>query len=327
MATNTPTPQDIWSALRNAGASAIQAAGIMGNMLAESSFDVESHNPHDPAQGCPGAQSWGLVNWNDCSHPNARGLVTGNPQNDLKAQIAYLVQSGGLAAATGNDPASAGASFAANYERCQGCSGGAQQQERARNAASVYQAATSGDWSSFSAETAVNAAADQNAPGAGQGSGVSGCAVPLPSIGPIGGGCLITNSQVKALKGGLLVIAGGTLFVVGGLVLVAYGFQRTGAAGAASKALQATPVGRGATQAGRAAGGRTGASQTRRQRAARQRSDLRRDIASGKVTYPDEADEPRVQTAARQSSARNQEIARRRRSDYDRRITRRSTAA
>jgi hypothetical protein len=92
--------------------------------------------------------------------------------------------------------------------------------------------------------------------GAG-GAGPSGCAIHIPSFAGIGGGCLITNSNLKAIKGGLLVWAGGGVFAMGVLVLAAYGFQRSGAAKTASKALKVTPVGKVARAANRTTGGAT----------------------------------------------------------------------
>ena len=66
----------------------------------------------------------------------------------------------------------------------------------------------------------------------------SGCVITMP----VTGGCILTRSNLKALKGGLLLAAGGTMFLVGGLVLVAYGFERSGASQAATGALRFTPA-------------------------------------------------------------------------------------
>lgn len=81
------------------------------------------------------------------------------------------------------------------------------------------------------------------APGAG-GSGIG----PSPPDscawkGPFGW-CIVTHSQVKAVKGAVLVAAGGTMFLLGGAVLVAFGFQASGAARAASQVVNRTPLGR-----------------------------------------------------------------------------------
>jgi hypothetical protein len=136
----------------------------------------------------------------------------------------------------------------------------------------------------------------------------SSCAVNLPGVGPIGGGCLITNSEIKALKGGLLLAAGGITFIVGGLILVAYGFQRTQAGReasqvarpvtrAASTAAQVTPEGRvakvaqGATRATTARTAASAAKPATRssvtQRPARQPSSTPRPL---RAPGPDEGD-------------------------------------
>ena len=65
----------------------------------------------------------------------------------------------------------------------------------------------------------------------------SECVIKAPVV-----GCLITRSELKALRGGLLVTAGGAVFIVGALVLVAFGFERSGAQQAATRALRATPA-------------------------------------------------------------------------------------
>mgnify|MGYP001600916201 CR=1 FL=1 len=116
---------------------------------------------------------------------------------------------------------------------------------------------------------------DPNQTATSTGGGVStsggGCTgkavVSLPSVAGIGGGTLLTDCNVKAIKGGLLLVAGGGLFVIGGLVLVAYGLQRTGTGKAAASAVKATPAGRLVKGAGQArAYNRQTARQTERTR-------------------------------------------------------------
>lgn len=72
------------------------------------------------------------------------------------------------------------------------------------------------------------------------GSGSSGCFLSLPSVDlvvtSVGGGCLITNSELKALKGALLVASGAVVFGLGVLVLTAYGLESTKAGQRAAKA-------------------------------------------------------------------------------------------
>lgn len=133
------TMKAIWDELIANGASPIQAAGIMGNMQNESSFNPEAVGD--------GGNSFGLVQWNRNSYPSAHSLVTGNPLKDMQAQIKYLVQTGGLRAASGATAGQVGANFAANYERCVGCAaGGSQNMSRSSNASVIFQNAQSGKW-------------------------------------------------------------------------------------------------------------------------------------------------------------------------------------
>jgi hypothetical protein len=151
------SPREIWDALLRAGATPVQAAGIMGNQFYESTWDPEAH-----ALDTNGAWSYGLNQWNTASYPNAAQLVTGNAQSDLQAQVRFLATTGGFRAASGNSPAAAGSAFAANYERCQGCqAGGSQNQLRSAKAAQVAGIAASGHW-------------PRTAGGAGGGGGGSG---------------------------------------------------------------------------------------------------------------------------------------------------------
>lgn len=142
--------KDIWDALINAGASSAQAAGIMGNMQYESSFNVET-GLGGHAIDSNGYPVYGLVSWNAASYPNASALVTGNPAQDLINQVKFLVQSGGLRAASGSTAAQTGGNFAANYEKCQGCqAGGSQYNMRSSAAVSIFSDAQSGKWPSGS---------------------------------------------------------------------------------------------------------------------------------------------------------------------------------
>src|SRR5215469_13073495 len=101
-------PADIWNELTQAGANAVQAAGLMGNAIAESGLNVESK-----AMDSNGAYSYGLFQWNTASYPGASSLVTGNPAKDLSAQVSFLAQTGGFKAATGTTPAQVASNFAA----------------------------------------------------------------------------------------------------------------------------------------------------------------------------------------------------------------------
>jgi hypothetical protein len=126
---------DIYHELIGAGASTVQALGIMANMINESGFNPE-------AIGDQGT-SFGLVQ----QHGNYGYLVTGNPAADMKRQITALKSLGGFSAASGSSAAEAAGNFAANYERCVGCQpGGAQYNSRVANAATVLQYFKTGKW-------------------------------------------------------------------------------------------------------------------------------------------------------------------------------------
>jgi Phage tail lysozyme len=125
----------IYNALRSVGFSQNAAIGVMANMKNESSFNVETN-----AMDTNGARSYGLVSWNAASFPTAPSLVTGNAKADLIRQVQFLVQSGGLRAASGSTAEQAAGNFAANFERCQGCQpGGAQYNARVANVAGIRQ--------------------------------------------------------------------------------------------------------------------------------------------------------------------------------------------
>ena len=51
----------------------------------------------------------------------------------------------------------------------------------------------------------------------------------LPLVGSVGGGCLLSKTNVRAMVGGLLIGTGGILFLGGIAVVVAAGFKKTGA--------------------------------------------------------------------------------------------------
>ena len=70
------TPKQVYQALIGAGASTLQAIGIMANAINESGLNPESVNPNDPNGG-----SYGLIQQNGSQY---RSLVTGNPPADLK---------------------------------------------------------------------------------------------------------------------------------------------------------------------------------------------------------------------------------------------------
>jgi len=211
-----PGPEDIWNALRSAGATATEAIGIMANMIAESSLNVESQNA-DPAPGDPAARAYGLVSWNTATYPNASGLVTGNPWADLQNQVNFLASEGAFRLASGSTPQEAAGNFAANYERCQGCNPGSTYQNgwstRVGNAATVSQWVQSGSWPAGTQQAADAAAVESATTGSG-----STCAWQV-SLGFLHG-CVLSKTQVRAFIGGGLLI-GGVLITQVGMAAVA----------------------------------------------------------------------------------------------------------
>lgn len=120
----------IYNALRSAGASPVQAVGIIANAMNESSLDPEAIGDN--------GNSFGFVQFNRNSYPNAPSLVTGDRQRDIDAQVRFLVQVGGLRAASGSSPDQIAGNFAANFEKCVGCEiGGAQNNSRVSNVVTV----------------------------------------------------------------------------------------------------------------------------------------------------------------------------------------------
>lgn len=138
--------QTVFNDLIAAGASAIQAAAIVGNMLQEDS----QLNPETVAMDSNGAYSRGLVQWNDLGAGkgvNWSQYITGNVSNDIQSQVQLIKAQGGFADAIGTDPYSAGESFAQKFEACAECGpGGAQLAVRGQAATTVYQIAMSGNW-------------------------------------------------------------------------------------------------------------------------------------------------------------------------------------
>lgn len=234
------SPKDIWDALLKAGFSSVQAAGVMGNMISESSLNVES-----AAMDSNGAMAYGLVSWNAASYPNASGLVTGNPEADLRRQVDFLASSGGRAAAHGTTVAETAGNFAANYERCRGCQqGGSQYDTRVSQASTVAGWAASGSWpaSKGQASTTATLTASQVASdvkkeatcawfisfGGIPGTGAIERGLHDITFGLLGGSgniasgaiCLLSKSQARALAGfGLLGLGGVVMF--GGVQLMA----------------------------------------------------------------------------------------------------------
>jgi hypothetical protein len=140
--------QAVWNDLINAGATPVQAAGIMGNMLHE----TVNLDPELVAMDTNGQYSRGLVMWNDTgagAGVNWSQYITGNVSNDLAAQVNLIKSQGGFAKAAGATPYDAGVNFAHTFEACAECGypGTSQLPLRGGSATTVFQVAQSGNWS------------------------------------------------------------------------------------------------------------------------------------------------------------------------------------
>jgi Phage tail lysozyme len=214
------TPKQIWDALIRAGASSVQAAGIMGNAIAESSLDPERHDVDSN-----GYYSNGLWQFNEAAYPTSGELVTGNPDADLKAQVNFLIANGGLQAASGTTVAETSGNFASQFERCQGCQpGGSQFQQRQANGATVAGWAANGDWpaSAGSAATTATLTSAQSVEQSASCAWGIGSLVPDPSFfgyHPLGSFqgevCILSKSQARALIGVGIATAGAIMIGLG----------------------------------------------------------------------------------------------------------------
>lgn len=235
-AANSPvTPRDIWDTLEAAGASSVQAAGIMGNMILESRLDPES-----AGMDSNGQMSYGLVQWNAAGYPDAHSLVTGHPMADMVEQVKFLAQTGGFKAAAGTTPSQAAGNFAARYERCQSCApGGQQNTTRQSQAQTVAGWAQQGNWpaSIGSASDTATLAASQQAQDSAECAWMLGGNFPvIPGIYTQSfSGCVLSKSQLRGMEAIGMIIAG-ALVMFGGITLLA------GAAGGPEKAEKAAGV-------------------------------------------------------------------------------------
>jgi hypothetical protein len=225
------TPREIYALLTQKGLSTIQAIGVMGNMFAESHLDPESGGIDSN-----GYWAGGLISWNTEGYTNAKQLVTGNPQQDARAQIDYLFTStSGLSAGlVGTTPQEVAGNFAANVEKCQGCQPGSNYPNgwaaRRGFATMISGWQTSGNWP----KAAGSAAGAPGAAGGGTGGGGSQCLLSVPLA-----GCILSTSKARALVGGLFVAAGLPVAVVGTVVLAAFAFRGRGIGKAAGSATEA----------------------------------------------------------------------------------------
>lgn len=250
---NGVTPQDIWNYLISIGATPVQAAGIMGNMQAESGLDP------DGKAGDQGT-SFGLFQ----QHGSYGYLVTGNPAQDMVSQIKTMIANGGMSSAIGSTAAEVGRNFAHGYERCAACGyqgGTSELDARAANATAIYNAATTGKWENIQFTTAAAGApgasvgTGSNATGIGchsKGSGGTNCAVNFP------GSFCLTYCELKGIAGGAIMIGGVALVLVGVLIL---------SKGAISSAVRKLPAGAVVGAAAATVGQRSGAGLGARRRA------------------------------------------------------------
>lgn len=237
-------PQAIYNALLANGFSTAQAVGAMANAIAESTL-----NPEASVIDSNGARSNGLWQFNEATYPDSGKLITGNCANDIASQVAYLKTHVSGNALNGQTGAEVAGNFAANFERCKGCTAGDTSTPngwgtRVNNAAKVQGWITSGNWPTASAGITGGS-------GGGGGGGIvltstispGTCVIPL-NIPVAGQFCLLSKGQARGVLGVLLMIGGGLLLLPGLLVLAAAGLERTGAGAAAGKAASVVPVGR-----------------------------------------------------------------------------------
>lgn len=134
------TEREVYNALVGAGFSMAQAAGIMGNLQNESSFNQEAVNPGGPTAGV------GLAQWETTYYPIAATFVTGNLPDDLADQIAEI-QVNAKSVYMGGSAVDVAGAWASQFERCAGCEpGGPQWSSRRANAQRIYQQAQTGHW-------------------------------------------------------------------------------------------------------------------------------------------------------------------------------------
>lgn len=128
-------------------------------------------------------------------------------------------------------------------------------------------------------DTSVNGSQGGSSGGGGSGSGTPAtltaadsspdCLISFPSgkvlFFTVGGQCILTKAEARALIGSVILAAGGVTMLAGLLVLAAYGLKSTGAGRAAATVLEGAAGGAGVVGAERfASGARTAAGRVRR---------------------------------------------------------------
>lgn len=294
------TPREIYALLLQKGLSTTQAIGVMANMWAESKL-----NPESGGTDSNGFWAGGLISWNSEGYTNAHQLVTGNPQVDVRAQIAYLFSStsGLQQGLKGSTPADVAGNFAANVEKCVGCEPGSTYSNgwaaRRGYTRLVSGWVNSGKW--------PKAGASSVGPGGGGGAGSSGgaCLVSLPLV-----GCALTTSKARALIGGGMILAALPVGLIGAITLTALGFRRTGAGPAVARTAEATggavaaiPGAEGIGAAIAAAGSAERRRGQAKQRAAAERKQESQQRAQGRH---DEAEYKRARARGSRASATRQ---------------------
>jgi hypothetical protein len=136
----------------------------------------------------------------------------------------------------------------------------------------------------------------------------------VPLVGSVGGGCLLSKTNVRAMAGGIMLGAGASLTVVGLILLVAAGFKRTGGLGKAAAVAGVIPGGQPVAAGLRGAQARVSSGQSSRpsRRARAAESERRLERAVG---------EPRENTNLREGQGAIRESpagTRRRRAERDR---------
>jgi hypothetical protein len=154
------TAAQVYQALTKAGLLPYQAAGVLGNIQNESTFRTEV-----AAMDTNGKMSYGLIQWNAGSYPNASQYVTGNAAKDLQTQAAAIVNLFRTHNIGGTTAAQVAGNWAAQVEVCQGCQpGGSQWTQRVANATAIFQQVVSGAFNAPKAKSQpATAATNTNA--------------------------------------------------------------------------------------------------------------------------------------------------------------------